>query len=297
MELRQLRSFAVAARLKSISRAAEELNVGQPTVTTHIKKLEDELGVTLFDRVKRPIQLTLAGSTLAELATPLVEGIDSLAVNASRKEEQGPVTIASTADIIPHVLLEGVKVFQATFPRVMVRIRSRRRDEVIQLVEAGEVDMGVVPGPERNPALDFQGIFGYERVLIAPKGHPVAQNPLVSLDQIAEWPLVLMGPRTHTRTVLEDEFRRKGLSWEVVVELDSMDVIKRYVAEGMGISVGPRMSLEPGDEDTLEVLSLAALMPMEQAGIVTLHGKSMSVPAQNFIALFKETMDRGNPNA
>ena len=111
MELRQLRSFAVSARLRSISRAAEELDVGQPTVTTHIKKLEDELGVTLFDRVKRPIRLTLAGSTLAELATPLVEGIDSLAVNASRKQEQGPVTIASTADIIPHVLLEGVKVF------------------------------------------------------------------------------------------------------------------------------------------------------------------------------------------
>ena len=293
MELRQLRSFATAARLRNISRAAEELNVGQPTVTTHIKKLEDELGVTLFDRVKRPIQLTLAGSTLAELATPLMEGIDSLAMDASRKEEQGPVTIASTADIIPHVLLEGVKVFQSTFPHVMIRIRSRRRDEVIQLVEAGEVDMGVVPGPERNPALEFQGVFGYERVLIAPKGHAVANDPLVSLDQISEWPLVLMGPHTHTRTVLEDEFRRKGLSWEVVVELDSMDVIKKYVAEGMGISVGPRLSLEPGDEDNLEVLSLAALMPMEQAGIVTLLGKSMSVPAQNFIALFKETMDRG----
>ena len=160
------------------------------------------------------------------------------------------------------------------------------------MVEAGEVDMGLVPGPERNPSLDFQSVFGYERVLIAPKGHPVARNPLTSLDQITEWPLVLMGPRTHTRAALEDEFRRKGLSWEVVVELDSMDVIKRYVAEGMGISVGPRMSLEPGDKEQLEVLSLAALMPMEQAGIVTLHGKSMSVPAQNFIALFKETMER-----
>ena len=296
MELRQLRSFATAARLRSITRAAEVLEVGQPTVTTHIRKLEDELGVTLFDRIKRPIQLTLAGSTLAELATPLVEGIDALAVNASRKEEQGPVSIASTADIIPHVLLEGVKVFQSTFPRVLVRIRSRRREEVLQLVEDGEVDMGVIPGPERNPSLDFQGIFGYERVLIAPKGHPVAQNPLVSLDQIAEWPLVLMGPRTHTRTILEEEFRRKGLSWEIVVELDSMDMIKRFVAEGMGISVGPRLALEPGDEDDLEVLSLATLLPMEQAGIVTLQGKSMSVPAQNFIALFKETMDRGVPS-
>lgn len=290
MELRQLRSFSAAARLKSISRAANELEVGQPTVTTHIKKLEHELGVTLFDRIKRPIQLTLVGSTLAELATPLIKEIDSLAKDASRKEEQGPVTIASTAEIIPQVLLEGVKIFKARFPRVMVRIRSRRREDVLKLVESGEVDMGVVPGPERNPSLDFESAFGYERVLIAPKGHPIAQKPLISLDQIAAWPLVLMGPRTHTRTVLENEFRRKGFLWEVVVELDSMDVIKRYVAEGMGISVGPRLALEPADEDQLEVLSLTALMPMEQAGIVTLQGKSLSAPARNFIALFKKTM-------
>ena len=290
MELRQLRSFSAAARLKSISRAANELEVGQPTVTTHIKKLEDELGVTLFDRVKRPIQLTLVGATLAELTTPLIKEIDSLAKDAAREEERGPVTIASTTEIIPQMLLEGVKVFQTTFPRAMVRIRSRRREDVLKLVESGEVDMGIVPGPERNPTLDFESVFGYERVLIAPKGHPIAQKPLISLDQIADWPLVLMGPSTHTRTVLENEFRRKGFLWEVVVELDSMDIIKRYVAEGMGISVGPRLSLEPGDEKQLEILSLTALMPMEQAGIVTLRGKSLSVPARNFITLFKRTM-------
>ena len=83
MELRQLRSFTTAARLRSVTRAAEQLDIGQPTVTTHIKKLEKELGKVLFDRVRRPIQLTRAGAALAHLATPLVEGIDALATTAS----------------------------------------------------------------------------------------------------------------------------------------------------------------------------------------------------------------------
>ena len=73
MELRELRSFCTAARVRSISRAANILEIGQPTVTTHIKKLEAELGTTLFDRVKRPIQLTLSGKTLAELARVMIE--------------------------------------------------------------------------------------------------------------------------------------------------------------------------------------------------------------------------------
>ena len=75
MELRQLRSFCMAAKLRSISKAAEQLGSGQPTVTTHVKKLEEELGTVLFDRVRRPIQLTPAGAALAKLAAPLVEGI------------------------------------------------------------------------------------------------------------------------------------------------------------------------------------------------------------------------------
>ena len=89
MELRELRSFCTAARVLSISRAADILEIGQPTVTTHIKKLESELGTILFDRVKRPIQLTLSGKTLADLATPLVEGIDALADTTAEAEERG----------------------------------------------------------------------------------------------------------------------------------------------------------------------------------------------------------------
>ena len=86
----------MAARLRSISRAAERLGIGQPTVTTHIKKLEGELNTVLFDRVKRPIQLTLAGRRLSELATPLVEGIDGLADTTAEAEERGPVVLAAT---------------------------------------------------------------------------------------------------------------------------------------------------------------------------------------------------------
>ena len=107
MELRELKSFSTAAKLRSISLAAERLGVGQPTVTTHIKKLEEELGVVLFDRVRRPIRLTASGAALAELAEPLLNGIAGLAARTSTAEELVPVRVAATYDIIPHTLSAG----------------------------------------------------------------------------------------------------------------------------------------------------------------------------------------------
>ena len=87
--------------------------------------------------------------------------------------------------------------------------------------------------------------------------------------------------------ILEEEFRRRGLDYEVIVELDSLDMIKRYVALGMGISVGPLLAIEPEDKDRLGVVSLANLLPVDQGGIVTLKGKTLSTPARNFIHVMR----------
>ncbi len=107
MELRELRSFCTAVRLRSLTKAAYELGLGQPTVTFHIKKLEKDLGKALLDRMRRPIQPTLAGAKLAELAAPLLEGIDALIDDTSEAEEKGPVKVGASHVMIARVLLEA----------------------------------------------------------------------------------------------------------------------------------------------------------------------------------------------
>lgn len=290
MELRELRSFCIAAKLQSISKAADQLGIGQPTVTTHIQKLERQLGLVLFDRIRRPIQLTLSGRTLVDLAAPLVEGIDDLGARTSATEESGPVDLASISDIIPHTLLEVVRAFRGRHPQVHLRIRSGFRSDVLDMVADGEVDLGVIPHPERRKEFQFEPLFLYERVLLTPRDHPILQESLTSLEQIARWPLILMGPRTYTRMVLEQAFQRRGSSYDIVMELDSVDMIKRYVALGMGISVGPRLCIEPADETRLGIISLSNLLPVDQAGIVTLKGKSLSAATQSFISVMRDTL-------
>ena len=293
MELRELRSFCTAARLRGISKAADYLMVGQPTVTTHIKKLESELGTILFDRIKRPIQLTSAGTSLFQLAGPLVDGMDALASSLSEAAEAGPVWVASTPEIATHTLPPVVEAFLSLYPHVHLRIHSpgNRRD-VLRILGDGEVDLAIVPGAEKGPEFDFKALFPYERVLITPLNHPLLQSDLSSIDEIATWPLIMMGKQTSTRMLMEQELQRRGLSYEVVVEVDSMDVIKRYVALGLGVSVGPRLAIDAGDERQLGIVNLSNLLPVEQAGVLTLRGKTLSSPAGNFISVLKERVGR-----
>ena len=289
MDIRELRSFTVAARLRSISRAAELLDIGQPTVSTHIKKLEQELGTQLFDRIRRPIRLTLAGEKLLDLAGPLVEGVEGLAVNTQQAQTEGPVTVAATANLMSHFLLGAVEAFRDENPRVHMRLRSRLRSEVIELVSQGEVDFGIVPGIDPDPALEFESLFPYERLLITPLNHPLLEeSPLTSMDPVAEHPLIMMGPGTYTRSAVESEFRRKGLEFDVVMEADSLDLIKRYVGHGYGVSVIPRVVAEPGDEDTLGIVPLGHILPTDRAGLITLRGRALSTPAEALIEKVRE---------
>ena len=295
MELRELKSFVTAAKFRSISKAATDLGLGQPTVTTHIKKLEKELNMVLFDRVTRPIRLTLSGQTIFDLSQPLLDGLDSLAVRTSEAEERGPVTVASTPDIIPHTLLRVVKVFNSLYPNVYLRIQSATRSEVIGMVRTGEVDAGVIQHPDRGDDLHFEPLFLYERVLIAPKGHELLSTPITSLDSIAKYPLLLMARGTYTRHILEQQLQKRGLQYEVIMELDSMDMIKKFVTIGMGVSVGPRLAIEEEDLDHLGMVSLANFLPVDQAGLITLPGKTLSTPAGQFISVLRDTFAASEP--
>ena len=157
------------------------------------------------------------------------------------------------------------------------------------MVRTGEVDAGIIQHPDRGEDLHFEPLFLYERVLIATKGHELLSAPMTSLDSIVQYPLILMARGTYTRHILEEQLQKKGLHHEVIMELDSMDMIKKFVTIGMGVSVGPRLAIEEEDLDHLGMVSLANFLPVDQAGLITLPGKTLSTPANQFISVLRDT--------
>ena len=291
MELRQLVSFYHVARLRSVSKAARTLELGQPTVTTHLRKLEDDFEITLFDRIKRPIQLTSEGSTLLELVIPVVQAVDTLKTQMDYSETRGSFVVGAYPDLVLHHLPPGIQAFSKQYPEVRIQLMARPYTPLMRLLKSGEVDLAFcAPPPADDPTLEFRELFRYDVVLMTPPGHPLLEQDPISLHDLAPWPLILSGPESLTRQKVEQELRNRGATCDVVLSLDDTGSIKRYVETGMGVAVCNDFTLHHEDHNRLGVVRLDHIFESSVIGICTLKGKFMGQAVRNFIDVLSEEM-------
>lgn len=291
MELRELISFYHVARLRSVSKAARTLELGQPTVTTHLRKLESEFGITLFDRIKRPIQLTSEGITLLELVTPVVTSIEVLKRQMDYADRRGSFILGAYPDLIAHHLPKGIQAFREEYPDIRIRLLARAYEPLIQLVRSGEIDMAFCsPPPPDDPSLEFQELFEYNAVLMTPLGHPLIGRTDVTLEDVVESPMILPGQESQLRRHVDQELRSKGLSGDVVLSLDNIESIKRYVEIGMGLAVAVDFAMRPEDYDHVGIVRLDHLFPRSVIGICTLKGKFVGQGVRNFTQMMTDYM-------
>ena len=291
MELRQLVSFYHVAQLRSVSKAARTLGLGQPTVTTHLRKLEDEFEIILFDRIKRPIQLTSEGSILLELVTPVVQAVDALKTQMDYSERRGSFVVGAYPDLVTHHLPPGIQVFSKAYPAVRIQLMARPYTPLLRLVRSGEIDLAFcAPPPLDDQALDFQELFKYDVVLMTPLNHPLLQQKNVSLKELSPWPMILSGPESLTRQKVEQELRNQGVTWDVVLSLDDTESIKRYVETGMGVAVCADFTLHQQDHDRLGVVRLDHIFESSVIVVCTLKGKFLGQAVRNFIEVLSDEM-------
>lgn len=291
MELRELISFYHVAQLRSVSKAARSLELGQPTVTTHLRKLEDEFGITLFDRIKRPIQLTSEGVTLLELVTPVVTSVDALKTQMDYAERRGSFVVGAYPDLVTHHLPKGIQKFRAEYPDVRIRLLARPYNGLIQLVRTGEIDLAFCsPPPADDAALEFRELFQYNVVLMTPPAHPLLRQHPVTLNDIVASPLILSGPESILRQRVDQALKAAGLTGDVVLALDDTESIKRYVEIGMGVAVGSDFAMHPEDHDRIGVIRLDHLFPNSVIGVCTLKGKFAGQAVRNFVQMMSDEM-------
>ena len=296
MELRELVSFYHVARLRSVSKAARTLELGQPTVTTHLRKLEDEFAVTLFDRIKRPIQLTSEGGTLLELVTPVVEAVDTLKTQMNYSERRGSFVVGAYPDLVLHHLPKSIQTFNSEYPDVRLRLIARSYTPLIQLVRSGEVDLALcAPPPLDEVSLEFDPLFTYNVVLLTPLGHPLVSKNSIELKDIAAYPMILPGPGSLTRTRVEQALKADGINFDVILAMDDSESIKRYVEIGMGVAVSNDFTLHPDDHYRFGVVRLDHIFQSSEIGVCTLKGKFLGRAVRNFIDTMEDDLRRFHP--
>ena len=286
--LKQLRAFCHATRAGSISEAAEQLFLSQPTVTLQIQALERELNITLFERRGPKIQLTPEGKLLYQLSNSLVDGIDQLhetfAANLGRLES-GDLNIAAGESTILYILPDFVNEFNKKYPQIHLKLLNVTGRDGMALVRSDKADFAVGSMLEVSDDIIYRPIFTYNPVLIAPEDHPLADKEHITLDDISPYGLILPPHHLSTWRVVDMAFRQQNLSFHVSLEAGGWEIIKKYVELGMGVSIVTDVCLT-GDENLIRK-PLDEYFPKRSYGLVLRKGKFLSPQARRFI----EVMD------
>jgi LysR family cys regulon transcriptional activator len=265
MTLTQLRILRELARQSlSISAAAAALNTAQPGVSRQLQQLERELGTALLVRRRnRIVALTEAGQAIlrsAEQALASVETIRAIAGETSGAPAH--VTVATSHLHARYSLLAPIGAFVRRHPEVRLHLVQAAPEAILDMVEAGEAEIGVSTETEREHRdLAFLPGATIARSLVLPLGHPLTRQKRLTLDAIARYPLVAYSFRARGGQIMEGAFQAKGLAIDAVVSAMDADVVIAYIAAGLGIGIVPSMAVAAGLPAGLTVVDVTRLFP------------------------------------
>jgi DNA-binding transcriptional LysR family regulator len=240
MDFDQLETFLEVARNLSFSRAAERRFRTQPAISAQIRALEEEVGARLLDRTGGKVSITAAGKiflTYVESALEARRGA-MRAVAEAERVPGGEIVVAANEGSCLHLLPEVFAEFKASYPDVAITVKRSETREILEAIIDNSADFGVAAMPVTDKRITAVPIHKDELVLITPAGHPLAQYSEINVAQIDDYPLLL--PKAgRTRDSIDHIFEERNMKPNVSMELDSSELLKRFVSAGVGIGFCP----------------------------------------------------------
>ncbi|HKU45469.1 MAG TPA: CysB family HTH-type transcriptional regulator [Burkholderiales bacterium] len=298
MKLQQLRCLAeVARRGLNVSEAAEALHTSQPGVSKQIRALEDELGVEVFVRHgKRLVAVTEPGKAVVAIA----ERILSEAANLRRAGEEfandqlGTLTIAATHTQARYALPRAVAAFKQKYPKVELVIHQGNPTQICEQVLAGEADMAVATEMiSIYPEMVSLPVYQWNRCVVVPPKHPLLKENPLTLERIADFPIVTYDFAFANRSLVQKAFEARGLKPHVVLSAQDSDVIKTYVELGLGVGILAKMAFDARRDTMLRALDASHLFESSTTRLGIKRGAYLRRYAYDFIELFAPSLARG----
>jgi DNA-binding transcriptional LysR family regulator len=240
MELQQLRSFVAVARQRHFTRAAEELHLGQPAVSQHVRRLEAELGIELLTRTTRAVELTEAGTLLQPRVERALAELDAgrAELDELRGLVRGRLCIGAMQSLEPYDLADTLAAFHRRYAEIDIRVVEESSRAMVASVLADELDAAFVPVEAGLPAgLSAHSLFRDELVLITAPGSPLAARPVVRIAELRDAPFVFLREGAGLRRAVEDVARAAGFEPHARFETNELARVIALVAEGLGVSV------------------------------------------------------------
>jgi LysR family transcriptional activator of glutamate synthase operon len=296
MELHQLAYFESVSRHLHFTRAAEELNVAQPSVSQQIRKLEDELGTPLFHRMKRHVALTEAGQTFLPHARAVLQRLEEARVEVQELSgmRKGTLAVGAPPSVGTHLLPRALAQFSQSRPGITLSFREAGSRTLLGLLEDGELDLAIVIQPIRHAVLETQPLLDEELLLAVPRGftllHEDDRDAAVPLSKLRDEPFVMLREGAYDlREQTLSACRRAGFEPVVPIDGGEMDNMLRFVGAGIGVAVLPAMVVEDVAAASDSPVVVRRLVPRLTRSLVVARRRDryFSAAAREFTSVLK----------
>jgi LysR family cys regulon transcriptional activator len=290
VNFQQLRIIRETVRRNfNLTEVANALFTSQSGVSKHIKDLEDELGVELFVRKgKRLLGLTEPGKELVVIVERILvdrENIRKLGEQFSKRDE-GRLIVATTHTQARYSLPNVVTGFKRAFPRVQLVLHQGSPPEISGMLSSGEADIGIATESlNDNPHLACFEYYSWHHGVVVPKGHPLDDGKPLTLEGLAEHPIVTYHGGFTGRSVIDETFAKAGIVPDIVMSAMDTDVLKTYVELGLGVGIIASMAFNPKRDEPLRLLPADHLFPSNTSLIAVRRGNLLRDFALRFIEL------------
>lgn len=289
MDFDQLQTFVEVAAAGNFSRAAEKVLRSQPAVSAQIRQLEQDYGEKLFDRTKKSVRLTPAGELFLEYVQRMLALRDESmrAIADSGKVTRGVLSIGANETTFLYVLPELLSQYHRQHPKVRISVYRNFSHKVLEKVEDGAISLGVVTTPVKSPSLEAIPLFRDALIWIAAADHPFAGKKTIKLSELAEEELILHKVGS-LRRLMEKQLRPYRPQLRVTMELTSTEMVKKFVAAGLGISlISEKFAAEDIREGKLKKLHAEGDPGERELALVYHREHSLSHAAEAFIQLVR----------
>ncbi len=291
MKLQQLRYICEVARNGlNVSATAQVLYTSQPGISKQIRLLEDELGVEIFARSGKHLShITAAGEQVISVAEEILHKCEKIKqiANEFSNEREGVLTVATTHTQARYALPPVISRFMQEYPDVSLHMNQGTPAQIAEMAANGSVDFAIATeGLEAFPELISMPCYRWNRSVVVPHDHPLAAVEKLSLEQLADYPIVTYVFGFTGRSKLDEAFSLKGLTPKVVFTAADADVIKTYVRLGLGVGIVAGMSIDARQDDDLVVLDASHLFESSVTKIAFRRGTFLRGYMSAFIEQF-----------
>ena len=292
LTLRQLRVFEATARHLSFSRAAEELHLTQPGVSAQLKRLEECVGMPLFEQMGRRIYLTETGKQLYSHTRSIQQQLTILedSINQLRDTKHGKIKVSAVTGTATNLALQLIGKFTTEYPGVRVHLNVANREAVLNELASNETDLAIMGQPPDGMGLVARPFMRNPLVVIAPPDHPLARQRCIPLSALQDEIFLVREPGSGTRRAMERFFAEHQSSFRPGMEMNSNEAVKCGVHAGVGLSIVPLHTVLPELETLrLKVLEVEHFPIVRHLYVAHRENKCLSAAAR----MFKETLLAG----